>query len=320
MAELKKYYADNHNALLLENIMQFAANITLKDKNAEDAAETDQSRFFRDILKKYYEDRLNFSDIIALKKFVDNYNSVAETTVKNIFSKKTTEDLLKDIFRVSVQTIDGHTYLYDLSTDKKNSFLANFKSYSDSISNEDENTEVESTSENSDNQINNNAAEIDYSADAIEIVDRVIKENSGKILELIKIIDPSEKPKTDAITNYIRVYLLNYFIHYSVDYYVISGTNNEVLNVDINKDSPDEYEKQDISNEFSVMSIVTSFALNSNSKLDLANQYFKINDNSITLNNTYGIRFNVVYKELNPYRREIGSSSLFESIISTALL
>ena len=68
------------------------------------------------------------------------------------------------------------------------------------------------------------------------------------------------------------------------------------------------------------MSIVTSFALNSNSKLDLANQYFKINDNSITLNNTYGIRFNVVYKELNPYRREIGSSSLFESIISTALL
>ena len=102
MAELKKYYADNHNALLLENIMQFAANITLKDKNAEDAAETDQSRFFRDILKKYYEDRLNFSDIIALKKFVDNYNSEATKTVENIFSEKTTEDLLKDIFRVSV--------------------------------------------------------------------------------------------------------------------------------------------------------------------------------------------------------------------------
>jgi hypothetical protein len=102
MAELKKYYADNHNALLLENIMQFAANINLKDKDAEDAAETDQSRFFKDILKKYYEDRLNFSDIISLKKFVDKYNNVAESTVKNIFKDNTTEDLLKDIFRVSV--------------------------------------------------------------------------------------------------------------------------------------------------------------------------------------------------------------------------
>ena len=102
MAELKKYYADNHNALLLENIMQFAANITLKDKDAEDAAETDQSRFFRDILKKYYEDRLNFSDIVSLKKFIDRYNDVAASTVEHIFDDNTTEDLLKDIFKVSV--------------------------------------------------------------------------------------------------------------------------------------------------------------------------------------------------------------------------
>ena len=102
MAELKKYYADNHNALLLENIMQFAANITLKDKNAEDAAETDQSRFFKDILKKYYEDRLNFSDILSLKKFVDRYNEAARSVVEHIFDDNTTEYLLKDIFKVSV--------------------------------------------------------------------------------------------------------------------------------------------------------------------------------------------------------------------------
>lgn len=314
MAELKKYYADNHNARLLENIMQFAANITLKDKNAEDAAETDQSRFFRDILKKYYEDRLNFSDIISLKKFVDNYNSVAEKTVEDIFTKNTTEDLLKDIFRVSVQTIDGSEYLYDLSTDKKNSFLANFKSYSSTIDSENKNADTI----NIEDPINTDV-ESDYSVNAIEIVNDVVKNNSSRISELIQIIDPSEKQK-NAITNYIKVYLLNYFIQYSVDFYTISGTNGDVLDVDINKDSPDEYEKQDISNEFSVMSIITSFAINSNSKLDIAKEYFGIIDNNITLNNTYGIRFSVVYKELNPYRREIGSSSLFESIISTALL
>jgi hypothetical protein len=102
MAELKKYYADNHNALLLENIMQFAANINLKDKDAEDAAETDQSRFFRDILKKYNEDRLNFSDIVSLKKFIDKYNAAAKSTVESIFTDKDTNELLAEIFKLSI--------------------------------------------------------------------------------------------------------------------------------------------------------------------------------------------------------------------------
>ena len=202
MAELKKYYADNHNALLLENIMQFAANITLKDKNAEDVAETDQSRFFRDILKKYYEDRLNFSDIIALKKFVDNYNSEATKTVENIFSEKTTEDLLKDIFRVSVQTIDGSEYLYDLSTDKKNLFLVNTQTYFNSlkkttlypyidslkkaIAAEQEEPELYADQQEDEQSIKEFENEKDYSKEFIKIVEKTIsiEDNLLKVNEL----------------------------------------------------------------------------------------------------------------------------------------
>jgi hypothetical protein len=220
--------------------------------------------------------------------------------------------------------MNGDTYLYDLSTDKKNSFLANFKNYSTTISNENKNNGAKSVIETQ----SDTGAEIDYPTDAIAIVNEVINDNPSRVIELIKIINPSTDPNNidllsapnNAIVNYIKVYLLNYFIHYSIDSYIISGTTDNVLDVTINKDAPDEYEKQDISNEFSVMSIVTSFALNSSYKWDIAKKHFGISINGITLNNTYGVRFNVVYKELNPYRREIGSSSLFESVISTALL
>ena len=203
MAELKKYYADNHNALLLENIMQFAANITLKDKNSENATETDQSIFFTDIFKKYYEDRLNFSDIIALKKFVDNYNSEATKTVENIFSDNTTEDLLKDIFRVSVQTIDGNKYLYDLSTDKKNSFLVNIQTYFNSLkkttlypyidslkkaiaAEQEEEPELYADQQEDEQSIKEFGNEKDYSKEFIKIVEKTIstENNLLKVNEL----------------------------------------------------------------------------------------------------------------------------------------
>ena len=104
--ELTKYYADNHSAALIQNVMQFLYNSTIKNSDEADKNETDFSREFGSLLLKYYENRLKGSDILYLKALVDKYNLSAWSEIESLVGlSKDSAWLLENIFSLKITSI-----------------------------------------------------------------------------------------------------------------------------------------------------------------------------------------------------------------------
>jgi hypothetical protein len=71
----------------LQNITSFVMNSVIKNGKEIELSETEDSRFFSKMLKKYFEEEMTIQDVIKLKQFVNRYNKdKSDFIYQNIYS------------------------------------------------------------------------------------------------------------------------------------------------------------------------------------------------------------------------------------------
>lgn len=115
----EKYLVDNATADQFQNITTFVKNMVIKDSLLYENAETDISRWFGEMLLKYYNSELSIEEIKNLFTFVYKYNeSVKEQLEKTegllkAYGLYKTQDFNKSILNIIIESIisDGDAIL-----------------------------------------------------------------------------------------------------------------------------------------------------------------------------------------------------------------